>query len=225
MICRYYYLLERPYNTVFSLFVAKIVQIPAVVALILCVVGATSADTAADIMSQDTVKDGVIVYLVVLILLTLLTIGAYITRHKTARRGESKLLLIITLSLPFLFIRIINSLLLIFNKRFQDSAAEGSTSSVLIELFMARIEEMIVVFLFLYAGLTHEAVPEKEHGKRTNKEKLAHRAARGDFGNGRLGVISLAVAAASASFNGEKHKHVQVEQDAEIGLVQYRTAR
>ncbi|EHK50887.1 uncharacterized protein TrAtP1_009260 [Trichoderma atroviride] len=221
----YYYLLERPYNTVFNLFVAKIVQIPAVVALILCIVGATSADTAADIMTQDTVKDGVIVYLVVLILLILLTIGAYITRHVTERRGERTMLLIITLSLPFLLVRIINSLLLIFDKHFQDSTAEGSTSSVLTELFMARIEEMIVVLFYLYAGLTHKAVPEGDHGKRTNKEKIAHRAARGDFGDGRLGVISLAIATAGASFKRENDKPSQNDQDAEIGLVQYRTTR
>lgn len=225
MVCRYYYLLKKPYNIVFSVFVVRIVQIPAVVALILCIVGATSADTAADIMTQDTVQAGVIVYLVVLVLLILLTIGACITRHVTERRGESKMLLIITLSLPFLLVRIIHSLLLVFDKHFQDSAAEGSTSSVLTEFFMARIEEMIVVLLYLYAGLTHQAVPEKEHGQRTNKEKLAHRAARGDFGGGRLGVISLAVAAASASFKGENDRHQQDGQDAEIGLAQHRTAR
>lgn len=223
MFYRYYYLLERPYNTVFNLFIAKLVQIPAVVALILCIVGATSADTAADIMTQDTVKDGVIVYLVVLILLILLTIGAYITRYMTERRGESTMLLIITLSLPFLLIRIINSLLLIFDKSFQHSTAEGSTSSVLAEFFMARIEEMIVVFLYLYAGLTHKAVPEGEHGKQTNKEKLAHRVARGDFGDGRLGAISLAVATANANFKGGNDRHNPDEQDTEIGLVQHRT--
>ncbi|KAL6885800.1 hypothetical protein GGI43DRAFT_431968 [Trichoderma evansii] len=218
----YYYLLERPYNIVFNLFIARIVQLPAVVALILCIVGATSANTASDIVNQDTVKAGVIVYLVVLVLLTLLTIGANITRCIAKRRSESTMLFVVTLSLPFLLIRIINSLLLIFNKQFQDSTAEGSTSSVLIELFMARIEEMIVVLLYLYAGLTHKAVPERDHGNRTNEEKLAHRAARGDFGGGKLGVISLAVAAASASFNRE---HTGDQQDAEIGLRQHRTTR
>lgn len=212
--CRYYYILKRPYNIVFNLYIARLLQIPAAVALILCIVGATSADTAADIMTQDTVKVGVVLYLVVLVLLILLTIGAYITRRVTKQRGESTMLLIITLSLPFLLVRITNSLLLIFNKHFQDSTAEGSTSSVLTGLFMARVEEMIAVLLYLYAGLTHKAVPEGEHGKRTNREKLAHRAARGDFGNGRLGVISLAIAAASASFKKEND-----EQDAGVGLV------
>lgn len=204
---------------VFSVFVARLLQIPAAVALILCIVGATSADTAADITTQDTVKVGVVIYLVVLILLILLTIGAYITRRVTKRHGESTMLLVITLSLPFLLIRIIHSLLLIFNKHFQNSAAEGSTSSVLTELFMARVEEMIVVLLYLCAGLTQKAVPEGEHGKRTNQEKLAHRAARGDFGNGRLGLISLAIATASAGFKKENDRHSQNEQDADVELV------
>ncbi|UKZ73745.1 hypothetical protein TrVFT333_001395 [Trichoderma virens FT-333] len=119
----YFDLLKRPFNIVFSLFLTKIVQVPAVIALILCIVGATSADTPAGITSQDTVKAG-------------------------------------------------NGV------RFQDAAAEASTSAVLTELFMARIEEMIVVLLYLYAGLTQKAVPERENSKRSNKEKLAYRAAR-----------------------------------------------
>lgn len=164
-------------------------------------------------------------YLVVLILLTLLTIGANITGYITERQGESRMLLVVTLSLPFLFIRIIHSLLLIFNKRFQDSAAEESTSSVLIELFMAKVEEMIVVFLYLYAGFTHKAVPERDHGKRTTEEKFAHRAARGDFGGGKLGVLSLAVAAASASFSREDYNQSQHQQPAEIGLRQQHRTR
>lgn len=204
---------------VFNVFVARLLQIPAAVALILCIVGATSADNAADITTQDTVKVGVVIYLVVLILLILLTIGAYITRRVTERHGESTMLLVITLSLPFLLVRIINSLLLIFNKQFQNSAAEGSTSSVLTELFMARVEEMIVVLLYLCAGLTHKSVPEGEHGKRTNQEKLAHRAARGDFGNGRLGLISLAIATASAGFKKENDRHSQNGQGADVELV------
>lgn len=161
-----------------------------------------------------------IVYLVVLVLLIFLTMGANITRCITERRGESTMLVVVTLSLPLLFIRIIHSLLLIFDKKFQDLAAAGSTSPVLTELFMARIEEMIVVLLYLYAGLTHKAVPEREHGKRTNMEKIAHRAARGDFGDGKLGFISLAAAAASASLNRESYDKNQNQQNIEIGLRQ-----
>ncbi|UKZ47172.1 hypothetical protein TrVGV298_001386 [Trichoderma virens] len=214
----YFDLLKRPFNIVFSLFLTKIVQVPAVIALILCIVGATSADTPAGITSQDTVKAGVIIYLVVFIVLALLAGGAHIARCMTERRGESTMLLVVVLSLPFLLTRIINSLLLIFSKRFQDAAAEASTSAVLTELFMARIEEMIVVLLYLYAGLTQKAVPERENSKRSNKEKLAYRAARGDFGGGKLGVASLLLAAASARLSRESHEQGQSQQDSEAGL-------
>lgn len=218
MIYRYFDLLKRPFNFVFSLFITKIVQIPAVIALILCIVGATSANTPADITNQDTVKAGVVVYLVVFVLLILLMTGAYIARCMTERRGESALLHVVALSLPLLLIRIVNSLLLVFDTQFQNSAAEASTSAVLTALFMARIEEMIVVLLYLYAGLTQKVVPEKEDGERSNKEKVAYRAARGDFGGGKLGVVSLIVALVSARPSKESREEGQMEQESEIGL-------
>ncbi|KAL7915888.1 hypothetical protein GGI35DRAFT_485358 [Trichoderma velutinum] len=214
----YFDLLKRPFNFVFSLFITKIVQVPAVIALILCIVGATSANTPADITNQDTVKAGVVVYLVVFVLLILLMMGAYIARCMTERRGESALLHVVALSLPLLLIRIINSLLLVFDTHFQNSAAEASTSAVLTALFMARIEEMIVVLLYLYAGLTQKVVPEKEDGERSNKEKVAYRAARGDFGGGKLGVVSLIVALVSARPSKESREEGQSEQESEIGL-------
>jgi uncharacterized membrane protein len=203
---------------VFGFLIAKIVQLPTVVALILCIIGATSANTAAEIVNQDTVKAAVILYLIVLIFLALLTMAAGITTCMTNRRGESTMLHVVALSLPLLLLRLIHSLLLVFSKKFQDSAANASTSSVLAELFMAKIEEMVVVLLFLYAGLTHQAVPESENGTRSNGEKLAYRAARGDFSGGKLGVVSLVIASASALFGRERHEQVHNQQDAESGL-------
>ncbi|CAM1504841.1 Fc.00g024320.m01.CDS01 [Cosmosporella sp. VM-42] len=193
----YYTILEMPWSTVFSLVVLKAVQTPAAVALILCIVGAVSADTPADIANEGTVKAGVILFLIVLILLGLLAAGAAVVRHMTQRRGEGKLLAAVVTSLPFLLIRLIHSLLLIFSSSFQASAAKSSTSSVLTELFMAKIEEMIVVSLFLWAGITHTAVPKNGDGtKRSKKEMLAYRAGRGDFGRGKFGLVSMAISAA-----------------------------
>ncbi|KAL7937849.1 hypothetical protein V8C35DRAFT_330025 [Trichoderma chlorosporum] len=221
----YFDLIKRPYNIVFSLFLTKIIQVPAGIALILCIVGATSADSPADISNQATVKAGVIIYLVVFVALILLTMIANIVRCcMTEPRGERALLLVVTLSLPLLLVRIINSLLLIFSKRFQESSAEASTSAVLTELFMARVEEMLVVLLYLCAGLTQRAVPEGENGTRSNKEKLAYRTARGDFGGGKLGVISLVVALVSTRF-GRSREQDQDQQDSEAELRQYHTAR
>lgn len=206
--CRYFSILELPWNLAFGFFIAKIVQLPTVVALILCIIGAASATTPADITNQDSVKAAVIVYLIVFILLAFLTMGAGITSCMSNRRGESTLLHVVAASLPLLLLRIIHSLLLVFSKQFQDSAAKASTLSILTELFMAKVEEMIVVLLFLYGGLTQRAVPEKENGALGNGEKLAYRAARGDFSGGTLGVASLAIAAAGALFSRKGHEEV-----------------
>ncbi|KAM0253652.1 hypothetical protein ACHAQJ_007164 [Trichoderma viride] len=213
----YFSVLELPWNLVFGFFIAKIVQLPTVVALILCIVGATSANTPADIANQDTIKAAVIVYLIVLILLAILTMVAGIMSCMTNRHVESTMLNVVAVSLPFLLLRLIHSLLLVFSKKFQDSAAKGSTSSVIAELCMARVEEMIIVLLFLYAGLTQQAVPERENGTRSNGEKLTYRAARGDFSGGKLGVVSLLIAAAGALSRKESHEQVRKQQDAESG--------
>jgi hypothetical protein len=197
-------MMKSPWNFAFSFFLSKMVQIPALIALILCVVGATSANTPADVTSQDTVKAGVIVYLVVLVLLIVLTVGAAITRSVTSQPCEGTLLLAVAASLPFLLLRIIHSLLLIFDQSLRVSAAEASTSSVLMELFMAKIEEMIVVLIFLCAGLKQPAVPGDD-GTQTNREKLMYRVSRGDFGGGKLGIASLAIAAGSALVSNKRH--------------------
>lgn len=210
--------MKMPWSFAFSFFISKIVSIPALIALILCIVGATSADTPADIPNQDTVKAGVIVYLVVLILLVFLTIGAAITRSMTGRCSESILLLAVAASLPFLLLRLIHSLLLIFSETFQDSAAKSSTSSILTELFMAKIEEMVIVLIFLCAGLKQRVIPEGDNGTQSNGNKLAYRASRGDFNGGKLGIASLAIAIVSAWFANNSRANVQEEQDAEAGL-------
>ncbi|KAK5988882.1 hypothetical protein PT974_10379 [Cladobotryum mycophilum] len=203
----YFSILKMPWNFVFGLAVIKMAQVPAATALILCIIGATSANTPAEIANQDTVKAGVVVYLIVLIILGLLTMGAGIAQCLTGRRGESTLLHVVAASLPFLLLRIIHSFLLVFSKHFQASAAKASTSSIIAELFMARIEEMIIVLLFLWAGLTHEAVPRNEDGtKRSSGEKLMYQAGRGDFGAGKLGMASLAVSAVIAMCRKESDK-------------------
>ncbi|KAF7556931.1 hypothetical protein G7Z17_g1057 [Cylindrodendrum hubeiense] len=200
----WYSILKAPWNFLFSLGAVRIVQVPAAIALILCIVGGTSADNPAEIGDQDTVKAGVVLYLIVLVLLALLTLGAAIGRRKTGR-GERKLLVAVSISLPVLVIRIIYSFLVVFCKKPVFSVATGSTASVMTGLFMGRIEEMVVVLVYLWAGFTQEVVPETDDGvQRTKGEKLAYRAGRGDFGTGKLGAVSFAAHALIAMFQGNK---------------------
>ncbi|KPM42693.1 hypothetical protein AK830_g3893 [Neonectria ditissima] len=201
-----YSIIKTPWNLEFSFCVVKTVQVPAAVALILCIVGGVSADTPAEIGDQSTTQAGVILFLIVLVLIVLLTVGAAVGRNTTGR-GEGRLLGAVAVSLPMLLIRIIYSFLVVFSKDSHFSMASGSTSSILTDLFMARIEEMLVILVYLWAGITQEAVPENDGGvKRSKEEKLLYRAGRGDFGGGKLGMASLAVHTLVGLFRDDKPK-------------------
>lgn len=192
---------------IFGLAAVKVVQFPTGIALILCIVGATSAKDPNDIEDQDTVKAGVVLYLIVFLLLCLLTVGAVVGQYTTAQRQEGKLLRAVVASLPLFVLRLSYSFLLVFSNSFQISAANNSTSSILVELFMARIEEMLIVLFFLWTGLTHNAVPEPENcTKRAAGEKMAYRLGRGDFGGGKLGMVGVGIAATMALFRTKERK-------------------
>jgi hypothetical protein len=168
----------------------KIVQTPAAIALILCIVGATSASSPEDVTHEGTVKAGVAIFLVVYILLVLLTIGAALGRRWTGR-GERKLLIAVAVSLPVLLIRMIYSLLSTFSNDKIFNPVNGSTTA---ELFLASIQEMIVVFIYIFVGFKLQPVPKTDGDEMTTKERLMRRAGRGDFGGGKLGLLSIAAA-------------------------------
>ncbi|KAK1980412.1 hypothetical protein LZ30DRAFT_723426 [Colletotrichum cereale] len=188
----YYSILESPWNTIFSLVILRIVQVPAAIALILCIVGATSIDNPSEINDQVTVQAGIVLYLVVLILILLLVVGANFGM-RTTEQGEARLLRVVVMSLPFLFIRIVYSLVGTFGKNEDFSVGNSSTKSALINLFMVRVEEMAVVAIYLWGGLLQRPVPRNEDDMdRSMAERMRFRTYRGDFDSGKLGIVSLA---------------------------------
>lgn len=203
----------------FSLGVVRAVQIPATIALILVIVGGVSADNITEIGDQDTVKAGVILFFIVFIFLVLLTVAAAIGRRRVGF-GELRLLWAVAISLPILLIRIIYSFLAVFSHKPVFEAMSGSTSAVLTELFMGRIEEMVVVLVYLWAGITQEVVPNTEDGtERTQGEKLMYRAGRGDFGTGKLGAMSFLAHCIISMFRGNKPDESARRADEEVSAV------
>lgn len=180
---------------IFSFVLVKIVHTPAIIALILCIVGATSASSPADIDSESTVHIGTILYAVVLAMLTGLTFGACLAKRKTGE-GEGLLVLAVFCALPFLYVRLIYALLSVFAHSETFSLVTGSTSSETAALFMSVLEEMVVVVIYIATGLKLPAVPEGAAA--TPGGTLAYRFGRGDFGTGKLGIISLGAAAFQA---------------------------
>lgn len=107
---RWYSILKSPWNILFSFVILRAVQTPAAVGFILGIVGATSADSIDTVEKQTTIRVGVVLYLVVLVTIVVLAVGAASGRRST-HRGEVQLLAAVGLSLPILLVRIVYSLL------------------------------------------------------------------------------------------------------------------
>jgi hypothetical protein len=172
----------------FSFAGVKAIQVPATVALILCIVGATSANTAADIEAQPTLHAGIILYVVILFALMLLTIGAIIGRSRTGR-GEGAIVAAVALAMPLLLIRMIYSCLVAFTHIHAFQLVGGNQT---VGLFMEILEEMFVVAIFLFVGLKQQAIAKEELPK-TATGNTMFRAGRGDYGSGKFGLITLVV--------------------------------
>ncbi|KAK5047977.1 hypothetical protein LTR84_006167 [Exophiala bonariae] len=186
----YYSILKQPWSTVFSLFGLRAVQILPTVGLILSIVGATNANTAAEIDKQDTVKIGVVLFTVSFASICLLCGIASLLAKKT-KGGEKRLIRAVAFALPFLLVRVIYSLVAMFGNRSDFSLGNGSTAAVTISLFMEVLEECAVVLIYVFTGLKLPTVPVDADEDGVN---LACRSERGGFGSGKFGLFSLGAA-------------------------------
>jgi hypothetical protein len=168
------------------------VHTPAVIALILCIVGATSASSPTQIESETTLHIGIILYAVVLVMLALLTLGACIAKRRS-EEGEGLLILAVIVAMPFLTIRVIYALLAAFSNSPIFNPFTGSETAF---LFMAVLEEMAVVVTYIATGLKLPAIPKGAADSPGGE--LTYRFGRGDFGTGKLGILSLGAAAFQA---------------------------
>jgi hypothetical protein len=185
---------------IFSVTVLRIPQIVTTVAAILCIVGATSANNIADFASETTVHIGVILYMVSFGLLLILTFAASVTCRQMGR-GEKALLIAVTCSLPFILVRLLYTVVACFGL---DSSFNLVTGSVAINLVMAVLEEIVVVAIYTITGIKIDVIPKGDQSDSTGKNMM-YRAGRGDFGMGKLGLLSLLIAAVKAVVTlGEK---------------------
>lgn len=123
------------------------------IALILCIVGGTDeADSSSSEIStgKKYFKIGIVIFLVVYILLTSLVI---VTMKDVghAPRGEKRIYFAVLAAIPFIAVRLLWSILSVFSNNSDFSINGGKP---LIQLFMATVEEFIVVIMYTLAGLT-----------------------------------------------------------------------
>ena len=181
----------------------KIVHVPAVVALILCIVGATDASSPAQIDSESSVHIGIILYTVVFVMLVVLTFGACLAKRRTGE-GEGILVFAVICALPFIFVRLLYALLGAFAHLHYFNPVTGSRTA---ELFMSVLEEMVVVVIYIATGLKLSAVPAGAADSPGGT--LAYRFGRGDLGTGRLGLFSLGTAVIQAFNNNRSDEESQ----------------
>jgi hypothetical protein len=145
-----------------------------------------------EIESETTVHAGIILYAVVFVMLGLLTTIAVCYTRKVPDQ-ERILIKAIVLALPFILVHIIYSLCAAFS---DNSAFDPISGSVTIFLFMSVLEEMIVVVIYIYAGLRIKSTPLPEDASAWRQ--LGYRTGRGDFGTGKLGILSLGLGVINA---------------------------
>lgn len=145
----------------FLFVITKIIQIRATVALLLCNVGATIANKTTEISTQASFRAGITLFLVIYALLLILTIGAT-TGQKCTQRGETTLLCALVMALPLLLVRIVYLVILSFRPN------TSFTNSITAELLMAITEEMVIVLVYMWAGLLTSCVPKNIKEKKSD---------------------------------------------------------
>jgi hypothetical protein len=133
--------------------IIQVAQLPALIALILCIIGGTDvADgNPADLSSGQTkIKVGIIMFLCIYILL----VGLVIITLKDVGRapsGEKRIYWAVVFALPWLAARVIYGVLATFTN---SSTFSVTGDHPLVQLFMATVEEFIIVCVYTLAGLT-----------------------------------------------------------------------
>lgn len=144
----------------------QLLQLPAVVALIICIVGGSDM-TNSSISEQSTgkklIKAGLIIFLLIYICLFLLT-AISVGEINSLPSSEKRVLLAVIAALPLLGVRILFALLAYFSTISTFSLFNGS---VLVRAFMAILEEILIVIAYTLAGVL---VPKHSEARRGDVE-------------------------------------------------------
>ena len=148
-----------------------VIHLIIVIGLILGIVGGVNASDSyissgfKQYTPTDLNKAGTILFIVSYI--AIVTLTAVMSFHVgSAEKGEKRLFMAVALSLPFLLVRLIYSIISTFTKNKSFNLLNGSPTVV---LCVALIEEFIVVALYEGTGLTLKKVPKEVHFEATQQ--------------------------------------------------------
>jgi hypothetical protein len=202
--------------------VVKITHLINTMALILAIVAATNTSSVAKIYDQSDIKVAIILYVVTMAILTAMAVGACLMRRKTGT-GEALLILAVFCALPFLWVRLIYSVLAAFSDSSIFKVFSGRDDAYTCELCMAVLEEMVVVAIYLAAGIKLPALPKEKTprtgyplgggspqnelgGSGKQSSRSGHNDRSAPFRLRRVGLIGL-IAALFEHLNNQKDGH------------------
>lgn len=153
----------------------RLLQLLVLLGMILGIVGATSATSSDGTYTpQATSKAGSILYLVAFILMMLVLVLCCLSLSYVPR-GERKIAFAVAFAAPFIFVRLIYSLIAVVanNKTFRPGSG-----SVVVFALMSVLEEIFAVIIYLVLGFTLEKLQESDKGelanRSANKNKRSH---------------------------------------------------
>lgn len=129
--------------------IIQISQLPTTIALILCIAGGTDEAGSEVAEGKKLMKIGIAIFVVIYILLFALFV---ITMKDVgnAPREEKRVYIAILIALPLIAVRLLWSIISTFG---HSSDFSLNSPKPLIQLFMATIEEFIVVVCYVTVGL------------------------------------------------------------------------
>jgi hypothetical protein len=171
LLNRVYINLGNKYPTRIKAWHFSLLQIPFEAAIGICARGASNSTADASNGSayrpQVWTKVGIMLCVVGFMIMSILT-GAMLRRQSRAETDERRLLHTITLSLPFLCIRMIYTVLVTFMDRDLFKSYEGD---VLVIGVMAVLPEMVVVIIYMAEGFTLQQLPKDIKKKNCQRKK------------------------------------------------------
>ena len=134
--------------------IAEALHIPNILALVLAIVGGTrlGSDSASKRSSGHKFSQaGILIFLVVFVVYVGLCLFTS-TAIRSVTNKDKRMLYAVILALPFIFVRILYSMLAVFLTN--QTTFTLVNGNAIAQLCMATIEEMIVVVLYLGVGIT-----------------------------------------------------------------------
>lgn len=141
-----------------------LLQIPCVIALILCIIGGTdvgSTNSSDRKTGLTHLKEGLIIFAVVwaaLWLLTILTVRDWSRIYE----GERRVLIAVVVAVPLLALRILYGVLSVFVDKGSFSFIGGG---IVPRVLLATVEEFLIVIIFIGVGLTVPKFAKQNEGR------------------------------------------------------------